>query len=373
MATEKVRRQIASEAARLIFGRQEAEYHRAKQRAARQLGHGWVQPVDLPSNREVRAELQTWARSRENESDGQRLHDMRVAVLGLMRLLRAYRPRLVGDVLSGQLHDESIIECQLCSDNIAAILATLAAEPSIDQIESYRVTEHGFEIWGIRLRVGPDQIPVRIVVHDIQTARRLFKQGTPRQSLERAGISDVEAILRRDEANATAEQLLPANKSGAVDRFELYASLLLPREQVKQSPKWHPEGDALYHSLQVFELARQHIPYDEEFLTAALLHDVGKGIDRLEHVEAGLAALEGAITPRTAWLIEHQHEGHSLRDGTLGARSRRRLAAHPDYDELMLLVQCDREGRRRGAQVPDVEEALAYLRELAAACETESD
>ena len=40
-----------------------------------------------------------------------------------------------------------------------------------------------------------------------------------------------------------------------------------------------PEGDALYHSLQVFALASDRLPYDEEFLTAALLHDVGKAIN----------------------------------------------------------------------------------------------
>ena len=58
-----------------------------------------------------------------------------------------------------------------------------------------------------------------------------------------------------------------------VDRFRLYESLLLPLENVKQDPRYHPEGDALYHSLQVFQLAREALPYDEEFLTAALLHE----------------------------------------------------------------------------------------------------
>ena len=33
-------------------------------------------------------------------------------------------------------------------------------------------------------------------------------------------------------------------------------SLLLPLENVKGRLKYHPEGDALYHSLQVFDLAR---------------------------------------------------------------------------------------------------------------------
>src|SRR5437773_10933198 len=63
-------------------------------------------------------------------------------------------------------------------------------------------------------------------------------------------------------------------------------------------------SDVLYHLLQVFELARDERPWDEEFLLAALLHDVGKGIDPHDHVAAALQVLDGLITPRTAWLIE---------------------------------------------------------------------
>ena len=135
-----------------------------------------------------------------------------------------------------------------------------------------------------------------------------------------------------------------------VDRFQIYRMLLLPLERVKQSPKYHPEGDALYHSLQVFDLACDAQPYDEEFLLAALLHDVGKGIDPQDHVAAALEALGGIITPRTAWLIEHHMEAHALRDGTIGIRARHRLEADENYDDLVLLGECDRSGaatRRR--------------------------
>jgi predicted metal-dependent hydrolase len=162
----------------------------------------------------------------------------------------------------------------------------------------------------------------------------------------------------------------PASEPGVRhDRFHVYQWLLLPLEKVMGSAECHPEGDMLYHSLQVFELAKDQRPYDEEFLLAALLHDVGKAIDRREHASAALAALEGYITPRTAWLIEHHGEAQAQLDGTLGVRGRRRLAASDDYEELLLLAECDRAGRVRGAPVPDVLEALHYLRELAVECD----
>jgi predicted HD phosphohydrolase len=133
---------------------------------------------------------------------------------------------------------------------------------------------------------------------------------------------------------------------------------------VKQSPKYHPEGDALYHSLQVFELARDERPYDEEFLLAALLHDVGKAIDPSDHVHAALEALEGSISGRTAWLIEHHMDGQSYRDNTLGARARVRLQNSEWFDDLMLLNELDRRGRVRGAIVCELEEAFDYIREM---------
>ena len=148
------------------------------------------------------------------------------------------------------------------------------------------------------------------------------------------------------------------------DRFQVYEALLLPLENVKQPLKFHPEGDALYHSLQVFDHARDELPYDEEFLLASLLHDVGKGIDPLDHVAAGLEALEGTITKRTCWLIEHHMLAHEIADRSIGRRSLRRLRESEYFDDLIILGQCDRAGRQPGVEAPELDEALAYIREL---------
>jgi len=168
------------------------------------------------------------------------------------------------------------------------------------------------------------------------------------------------ADLLRDRAGLEEES--------KVDRFQVYRMLLLPLEKVREGPRHQPGPDALEHSLQVFDLVRDQRPYDEEFLLAALLHDVGKGIEPKDHEAAGLAALDGWITPRTAWLIEHHTEAHGLRDGTIGVRARRRLEAAEDFEELELLSTCDRAGHAPGVAVPDLDEALDYLRELARTC-----
>ena len=133
---------------------------------------------------------------------------------------------------------------------------------------------------------------------------------------------------------------------------------------MKQSPKYHPEGDALYHSLQVFELARDERGYDEEFLLAALLHDVGKAIDPHDHVAAGLMALEGTITERTETLIALHMDALAYRQGTLGARARQRLQQSEEFEDLMLLRELDTRGRVPGAIVCELAEALDYIKGL---------
>jgi hypothetical protein len=149
-----------------------------------------------------------------------------------------------------------------------------------------------------------------------------------------------------------------------VDRFAIYRMRLLPLESVKQNARAHPEGDALFHSLQVFELARNTRPYDEEFLLAALLHDVGKAIDPQDPVRAGLGALHGTLTDRSAWLIAHLEDAQPFRLRTLDARTRNLIETSEYLDDLMLLRDLDDAGREPGAPVGSVDQALAYVRGL---------
>jgi hypothetical protein len=155
-----------------------------------------------------------------------------------------------------------------------------------------------------------------------------------------------------------------ASLADHLDRFAVYKLRLAPLEAVKQNPKYHPEGDALYHSLQVFQLARDAHPYDEEFLLAALLHDVGKAIDPQDHVAAGVEALRGAVTERTLWLIEHHMDLLNARTRPLAPRLKREIEASEYFEDLKLLRDLDDAGRVPGQVVESIDEALAYLKGL---------
>ena len=193
--------------------------------------------------------------------------------------------------------------------------------------------------------------------------------------------------LARDPAQSTLEadqqpEPEPDDPIGSLaetlDRFAIYKMRLAPLETVKQNPKQHPEGDALFHSLQVFHLARDLRPYDEEFLLAALLHDVGLAIDPQDHVAAGIEALRGSVTDRTLWLIEHQKDlttrrdraipgkegGSQVRHRPLPARRKREITESEHAEDLRLLRELDCAGRVPGQPVDTLDDVLDYLKGL---------
>src|SRR5207247_11396230 len=107
MRDGKLRQAIALEAARLMYERVESEYFTAKRKAARRLCRKSVKPEDLPSNAEIRDQIQLFARLHEGDRRTQHLKEMRLEALRLMRVLRAFRPRLIGSMLTGHIRKRS--------------------------------------------------------------------------------------------------------------------------------------------------------------------------------------------------------------------------------------------------------------------------
>src|SRR5262245_1099876 len=129
------------------------------------------------------------------------------------------------------------------------------------------------------------------------------------------------------------------------DRIDLDATgdalvaLLDALDGVGQDPRFHPEGDALYHSLQVFDCARAATD-DRRLWAAVLLHDVGKVVDGPDHAEHGADLLEGLVVPHVVWLVRHHLDlmraPHAIRE---------RLGPGPLLSDLSRLRRFDELGR----------------------------
>src|SRR3954469_13499347 len=122
MADERIRRQIAFLAAQLRYRRTESEYFTAKRKAAKQLGVEYrFRPGDLPSNAEIRDQIQAMARMHEGPKRLVHLRDMRIEALRLMRKLARYRPRLIGSVWTGHVRHGSDIDIHIFCDGLVLV------------------------------------------------------------------------------------------------------------------------------------------------------------------------------------------------------------------------------------------------------------
>src|SRR5579884_2419115 len=364
MSDVKLRQAIALEAARLMYERIETEYFTAKRKAAKRLCRRGVKPEDLPSNAEIREQIQLFARLHEGDKRTENLRDMRLEALRMMRLLRQFRPRLIGSVMTGHVRKGSDIDLHVFCDSPALLTDVLDQAGCQYDLERKQVVKHGEARVFTHIHVF-DRFNFELTVYPEDKAHYVFRSSITGKAIERASIAELEELLAREYPDLKLDEALAAcEEASLVDPYPVFRLLLLPLEEVRQSAKYHPEGDVLYHSLQVFELARDARPYDEEFLLAALLHDIGKGLDPADHVGAALGALEGLITDRTRFLIAHHMDAHQYRVGKLPAKLKRELETSPDFEDLLLLRQLDDAGRVPGAVVGTLDEALDYLKEL---------
>src|SRR5262244_1957707 len=143
MANAKLRQAIALEAARLMYERVVSEYFTAKRKAAKRLSRRGVKPEDLPSNAEIRDQIQVFARIHEGERRTEHLREMRLEALRLMRLLRAFRPRLIGSVMTGHVRKGSDIDLHVFIDSPGLITDLLEQEGLQFDLERKQIVKHG--------------------------------------------------------------------------------------------------------------------------------------------------------------------------------------------------------------------------------------
>ena len=108
-----------------MYERVESEYFTAKRKAAKRLCRGAIKPADLPSNAEIRDQVQAFARIHEGDKRTDNLRPHAPPRPRLMRLLARFRPRLIGSVMTGHIRKGSDIDLHVFADDVGGVTACL--------------------------------------------------------------------------------------------------------------------------------------------------------------------------------------------------------------------------------------------------------
>jgi len=215
-----------------------------------------------------------------------------------------------------------------------------------------------------------------------EAARRLVRGGDIRRSrigaarrLAREWVPEDELPSSTDVTRELSRQRLvdDDDRSGGLmaligDRFDKIAALVRPLAAVRLDATYYHVATLLDFTLLSFSYVEQRRPFDEELLTASLLVEAGRVIDRRRAIEAILDAADGLVSPRTVWLIEMRNAATAYSAGTLGHRARHRLVAHADFDDVMLLAEAVRAEDAGEVNRLSLDQAVERLRALGSAC-----
>jgi hypothetical protein len=338
-----IRPLIAQQAARLLAEGKERDFTDAKRRAARILGVRFSAD-DFPSTREIRDALRRIEDLSENAYPLIDPRRMSLHALRLMRLLRPWRVWLIGPLTQGLAATGLETTLWLEADGIRSVLEHLASHhPGTIVVD---VAEPALSTDRRGILLVPGEYIVKLVVASSPPSEGAVDSGQLHEMLGRDG--------------SVEEELVGLSPLG--DRFEIIEDLARSLEQLRLDRREHPEQDALFHALQLFDLVLKHSPYDEELLTAALLHDVGRLRSPDEMTADTKTLLQDLVTHRTLRLIEAME---LIGDGPAPTRHQRAaLVGADNLDDLNLLLEFDRRARQPGAETSTLEEAIEILREL---------
>ncbi|MCK4576817.1 HD domain-containing protein [candidate division WOR-3 bacterium] len=119
---------------------------------------------------------------------------------------------------------------------------------------------------------------------------------------------------------------------------------------VEQQIEYHPEGDVLRHTFQVFKWAIRE-SMDLDLILAALLHDVGKATYSNNHERDSVKMIEGFSSCKTVWLVKnHMRIWTYLKGEMQGLKKCLELANHCWLPELIQLARWDAKGRNPNSQ-----------------------
>ena len=156
----------------------------------------------LPSNLEVALELDKVAEETEGSARTERLIQMRIEALKVMKMLEEYCPVLIGSVWRGTIRRGSDIDVEAHFDEPEEIVNLLnAGGIKISRTERMTVTEHGKTETSLHVHAKlSGQFPVEIVVRALDEAGRKRTCDTFGDQIKGVTVRELEKLLKEDPA-----------------------------------------------------------------------------------------------------------------------------------------------------------------------------
>ena len=193
-----MRTRIAAAAARIMAEDGVDDFALAKRKAARQLGAANTEA--LPRNEEIEAELQAYRALYQADEHAARIAELRRVPLDAMQALARFNPYLTGPVLKGIAGPYADIELLLFPDSAKDLEIFLidSGVPFTTQ-EARRYSGDRAHAASL-VRLDWHGVRLRIAVFDARDERLALKTSQAGRVIERAGISEVSALIGVDRA-----------------------------------------------------------------------------------------------------------------------------------------------------------------------------
>jgi hypothetical protein len=191
----ELRIKIAREAASLLYFGIEKEYKQAKLKAAKTLGVKF-----LPTNLEVATELDKIAEEIEGEPRRERLINRRKEALKLMKMLKVYKPILVGSVWRGTAHRQSDIDIIVYHNELKAIVKTLEQNSfQIVKTEWISITEQGRKVASFHIYCESSSgEKFEVIVRSPEEAHRKVKCDIYGDEITGLSLQELEKLLKEN-------------------------------------------------------------------------------------------------------------------------------------------------------------------------------
>ncbi len=198
---QRMRQQLALEAARIMAEEGVSDFHAAKHKAAERLHAPHTH--NLPRNDEIQAALLQYQRLFKGSAHAEHLDRLREVGCRAMAFLERFQPRLVGPVLDGSATEFSEISLHLFAEPADEVSLFLMEAHIPFELDSRQFTmADGRQVERPLYHVTLDEVPITLAVFDLKELRQAPCSPVTGRPMARANLQSVEELLHQGDDEA---------------------------------------------------------------------------------------------------------------------------------------------------------------------------